>query len=513
MPSISSSGSVFNRFRRQPSEIAHQRSNEEPVSVFEADESKSRLLSGHRRESSILSLPASVTDLGHNVKRSVSLRSHRTQASTSSFGHKPRYPSSGNLLTNSNTSLQSSPDKPTHPSPVEGQIQPPRSRGKLSIASRSFSQKLKSTDSLPHLSPPDRADSAPAVPPVTAVTGQQSKRTSSMLVAPQTSKRIPSDRPSLASQSSFQSFQREAPPASHGPPNGATLQPAASISQSVSGNTAGGAANPHAVYQTIHETGAKRMATIDYLRKVHEGDIFYFSTLHYTPQALSSLPSLNTHKLGRRATSYLLLGYSLPALLDLNSGSPLEYLKALSTLLSEFETYQSLSGFDSAGSSLSRSRAAQMFKTSIGLSKAAAKGRRASATAENIAMHSADAANASLLTAPPSSISEENSSPISPAGGHEFQHLLTPHLPFDPDFPTTFATLCDTLIDTYANLLQLVSGPEVCGTGVAEAFAKADKAVRKILVANVMREFEDSTRAGVKGEVAGLGRLVLGGLM
>lgn len=86
-------------------------------------------------------------------------------------------------------------------------------------------------------------------------------------------------------------------------------------------------------------------------------------------------------------------------------------------------------------------------------------------------------------------------------------------MPFEPDFTTTFATLCDTLIDTYARLLDLVSSPEQCSVGVGEAFAKADKAIRKILVANVLREFEDATRAGVKGEVAGLGRLVLGGLM
>jgi hypothetical protein len=37
--------------------------------------------------------------------------------------------------------------------------------------------------------------------------------------------------------------------------------------------------------------------------------------------------------------------------------------------------------------------------------------------------------------------------------------------------------------------------------------------VRKILVANVMREFEETTRNGIKGEVAGLGKLVMGGLM
>lgn len=267
--------------------------------------------------------------------------------------------------------------------------------------------------------------------------------------------------------------------------------------------------NPHAIYQQIHETSAKRMATIEYMRKVHEGNIYYFSTLHYSPAALQSLPSLHPLKMGRRAYNYLVLGNSLPALLELNAGSALEYLKALSALLQEFETYQNLSGVDSTGNSLSRGRMGQMFKSGMGLG--IGKGRRASTATDAIALPP----NGDMLGLPKSSMDPHSpleSSPIN-ASGHEFLHLVTPHLPFEPDFTTTFATLCDTLIDMYARLLDLVASPEQCNAAVAEAFAKADKAVRKILVANVLREFEDSTRAGVKGEVAGLGRLVLGGLM
>ena len=252
------------------------------------------------------------------------------------------------------------------------------------------------------------------------------------------------------------------------------------------------------------------MATIDYLRKVHEGNIYYFSTLHYSPAALhQSIPSLHPAKMGRRANNYLVLGNSLPALLDLNSGSPLEYLKALSALLQEFVTYQNLSGVESTGSSLGRGRMGQMFKSGMGLG--IGKGRRASTATDAIALPS----NGDMLGVSRSGVDPHSpleSSPVN-ASGHDFVHLVTPHLPFEPDFQTTFATLCDTLIDTYARLLDLVQSPEQCSVSVGEAFAKADKAVRKLLVANIVREFEDSTRAGVKGEVAGLGRLVLGGLM
>ncbi len=255
------------------------------------------------------------------------------------------------------------------------------------------------------------------------------------------------------------------------------------------------------------------MATIEYLRKVHDGNVFYFGTWHYSPASLNAIPSMHPLKLGRRANNYLVLGYSLPAVLDLNSGSPLEYLKSLSALLQEFETYQSLSGIDSSGNSISKGRMGQMFKSGMGLGNRSGKGRRASTATEGLSITTTSPdyrglpKSATEVTSP-----QEYPSPVN-ASGHDFQHLVTPHLPFDADFATTYATLCDVLIDTYGRLLDLISSPDVCGPAVGEAFSKADKAIRKILVSNVLREFEDQTRANVKTEVAGLGKLVLGGLM
>ncbi|KAI6839061.1 hypothetical protein KC327_g13848 [Hortaea werneckii] len=516
MPSLSaSSSSVFHRLTgKRPAAGAapgagqvQETTDDDARSDFllsvagDGEGGRPRLSQQHRRENSLLSLPNSVTDLGHNVRRSVSLRSHR------------RYPSTANTTTTaSGGTVPRSPPSSTAPSepldhaphlPRQNTTpQPPRSRGKLSLPARSLSTRFRSAETLP-LDPAQLTESPPRPaenPPLLPISPPKTPPSVGMLAGP---RRAPSDRPTLHKQTSF---SRD-PPTSHTPNiNGAPLPPTSLPSA---------AGNPNAIHQMIHETAAKRMATIECIRKVHDGNIFYFNTLHYTPNSLhTNIPSLQNHKLGRRATAYLVLGYSLPALLDMNSGTPMEYLKALFSLLQEFETYQSLSGFDaSSGSSLSRARVGQMFKSGMGLGSRSGMrtGRRSSAATDSIAI---DTSKANLLGIPPSG-PVDTGSPIdvpSPVG-HEFQYLLTPHLPFEPDFSTTFATLCDTLIDTYGTLLSLISTPELCTPAVGDAFSKADKLVRKILVSNVMREFEENARQGAKAEVAGLGKLVLSPLI
>lgn len=94
--------------------------------------------------------------------------------------------------------------------------------------------------------------------------------------------------------------------------------------------------------------------------------------------------------------------------------------------------------------------------------------------------------------------------------------MTIPPLPFDPDFFETFATLCDVLIDAYSRVLSLVSTPQQCGAGVGESFLKADARVRKCVVGNVVKEFEEASRGGglgIKGEIGGIGKLVLGGII
>jgi hypothetical protein len=245
----------------------------------------------------------------------------------------------------------------------------------------------------------------------------------------------------------------------------------------------------------------------------HEGRIYWFNTLLFSKNDLNRLPSFTTRNQARRATHYLLLGFSLPTILDLNCNSPTDYLKALNALLIEFEQYQSIHPTDgSTPSSLSRARIPQMFKRAN--LNMGGKGRRSSSATGDFPM----------LT-PSNSLTGEMGGMESPPNddlllpNESYTHLQTPSLPFDPDFFSTFATLCDVLIDCYTKMLSMLETPEsVASAGggvpsmVGDLFNKADARVRKIILAGVVREFEESCRAGLKTEIGGVGKVVLGGL-
>jgi hypothetical protein len=219
------------------------------------------------------------------------------------------------------------------------------------------------------------------------------------------------------------------------------------------------------------------------------------------------MPSLDARKLGRKATNHLLLGLSLPTIVDLYSTTSIEFLRSLNSLLSEFDSFQQLHGDSSTAASLTRARLPSMFRRPGG------KSRRSTSAAD---MHPMVDEMASLPSAgggPAPSVMNFAASETDLLPGEEYTFLLTPSLPFDPDYFETFATLCDVLIDCYTRFLALVPSPRECSAPVAELFTKADSRVRKIIVQGIVRDFEDQTRSQVKTEVASIGKVVLGGLM
>lgn len=230
------------------------------------------------------------------------------------------------------------------------------------------------------------------------------------------------------------------------------------------------------------------------------------------------MPYFEGRKLARRATNYLLLGLSLPTILDLNASTALEYLRALNALLLEFESYQQIHPPEGAtSSSLSRARIPQMFKRAT--HAAGPKGRRTSSATEiGLPMNTSDPTDLKSMVNGGSSTSASGGSsfPISEQEllpGEEYTHLLTPSLPFDPDFFETFTTLCDVLIDCYTRIMSLVLSPAVCAPGLGEIFAKADGRLRKVIITGIVKEFEEASRSGAKGELAGVSKVVLGGLV
>ncbi|KAI8934314.1 hypothetical protein NX059_009052 [Plenodomus lindquistii] len=430
-----------------------------------------------RRHGSRHSLASSVTDLGSQLRRSrsASLRTNTSNGTGSSSSHK-RTPSA-------NLALTHSPDKAPVPTAVGN-----ASRPNLSISTFARS-KQKSAENV-------RPDANPQVYEKSPLSAVDKPKTPFGAMAVSMPLRHPPTQKDV-SQANQQSNRALGPAAPIPVPNGST---------------------PNVVFQHIQDLASKRISTLDYLRKAHEGRIYWFNTLLFSKSDLTRLPSYSTRNQARRATHYLLLGFSLPTILDLNSNSPSDYLKALNALLLEFETYQSIHPADgSTPSSLSRARIPQMFKrANLNMT---GKGRRSSSAAGDLPIltpsgtfNSETGHNYAAFDTPP------DADLLLP--NESYTHLQTPSLPFDPDFFSTFATLCDVLIDCYTKILSMLSTPEsvvAAGGGVpsivGDLFNKADARVRKIILAGVVREFEDSCRAGLKSEVGGVGKVVLGGLM
>ncbi|KAI5844102.1 hypothetical protein BZA05DRAFT_343306 [Tricharina praecox] len=285
--------------------------------------------------------------------------------------------------------------------------------------------------------------------------------------------------------------------------------------------------SPNGLYVTVQETCTKRIATLDYLRRAHEGRVYFFNVM-LTPRAdLQKLVYPDVKKLQKKATNFFMLGNSLPSILELGATSPLDYLRAFNALLQEYETHIALPPsrqlttrahsmslpkfFHRSGHTVKQRRGSSAANTSLPDPLGLERTRSSSNSSMSGPTISAPTYPGED-TVPPLPISL----PAAPMGGipgEEYMYLATPALPFDPDYFETFATLCDVLIDVYSRVLSLVNGPNLCGPGVGELFLKADAKIRRIVVSGTVREWEEAVRNGVKREVGGVAREVLGGML
>lgn len=99
------------------------------------------------------------------------------------------------------------------------------------------------------------------------------------------------------------------------------------------------------------------------------------------------------------------------------------------------------------------------------------------------------------------------------AEDQEYVYLATGQVPFELDYGEVLVTLCDVLIEVYTRVAEVVGTPGGCTGAVSEGFGKVDAKVRRLLVVGVVKEWEDAVRGGVKKEVLGVGKEVLGGMM
>ncbi|KAL7271188.1 hypothetical protein RUND412_006071 [Rhizina undulata] len=310
----------------------------------------------------------------------------------------------------------------------------------------------------------------------------------------------------------------------------------------------GGVQSPGAMYDTVHDLATKRIATLDYLRRAHEGRVYWFNTLLFTPPDLARTVHTDYRKLTRRANNYFILGNSIPSILEIGTSSPIDYLKAFNHLLQEYESHIALPPARHGGRAHSGSVSGPSQHTTLAaripklFSRGREKPRRGSNAVTALSRESSDfgpgersRSGSGSSTAlggvddllPPSSshsITHPHPHPHShhvptslptstPQPETEYLYLTTPQLPFEPDYYETFATLCDVLIDAYTRVLQLIATPGACSGGVGEAFIKADQKVRRVVVQGVVREFEDACRGGIKRELAGVGKEVLVGML
>ncbi|KAI5283958.1 hypothetical protein KEM54_001696, partial [Ascosphaera aggregata] len=125
------------------------------------------------------------------------------------------------------------------------------------------------------------------------------------------------------------------------------------------------AQTPGSIQNHIQTTAYKRIATLSYLQDAkyseetkkesqlkvldigpadqtyrYDSKVHWYNTIFMSRTDISRMSYFESSKLTRRATDFLVLGLSLPSILDLNNNSVLDYLRALNALLLEFEAFQ-----------------------------------------------------------------------------------------------------------------------------------------------------------------------------
>ncbi|KAL9544894.1 hypothetical protein MBANPS3_007398 [Mucor bainieri] len=198
------------------------------------------------------------------------------------------------------------------------------------------------------------------------------------------------------------------------------------------------------LYEYLAELVSKRVATIKYIRKAHEGTTHWFNTILLTRDNLTSM--YPNSKMIKRTNHFYALGLSLGAILDITN--PVDYIKALSQIMTEFERHTSDD---------SKQKMKNIF-------------RKAKSKDESALDNTGD-----------------------------YGYLIIPHIPFEMDYFETFFTLIDIMAEAYYKLLVGTEGP-ICTQAYFELVLKCDGKFKKI-VTMITKELDLLARNAIKDEL------------
>ncbi|KAI9470522.1 MAG: hypothetical protein EXX96DRAFT_584628 [Benjaminiella poitrasii] len=201
------------------------------------------------------------------------------------------------------------------------------------------------------------------------------------------------------------------------------------------------------LYEYLSELVSKRVATIKYIRKAHEGNTHWFNTILLTKENLSTM--YPNSKMTKRTNQFYALGLSLGTILDISN--PIDYIKALSQIMTEFERH---------ANDDSKQKMKNIFRKVK---------------------------------------SKENHNFLIDSTSNEYDYLIIPHFPFELDYLETFYTLIDTMAEAYYKLLVGTEGPN-CTQPYFELVLKCDGKFKKI-VAMVTKELDVLAREAIKDEL------------
>ncbi|KAG2176260.1 hypothetical protein INT43_005494 [Umbelopsis isabellina] len=197
------------------------------------------------------------------------------------------------------------------------------------------------------------------------------------------------------------------------------------------------------LYEFLSELVYKRIATINYLRRTHEGTTHWFNTVLLSREDLTSMYPNN--KMSGRTSKFFTLGVSLGPILDVTN--QVDYVKALHLLLHEFECHNN---------DHQKPKMKNIFRKTRG---------------------------------------KDDHSYVDDG---EYTHLLTPNMPFELDYIQTCFTLFDLLGEAYHKLL--VGTESLCTQAFCEQVLKCDAKLKKI-VSMITKELDTLARNAIKEEL------------